>query len=213
MAQTNYGILGSFKGTIGPVTGYMRNGQNILRTSTSIVNYKPTSPRKAQLEKISVCTRFAKAFTGTGFFNKSFERDGSAGNGYNRAMSALMNQAVTGTYPSTHLSYADVLISKGKLPAAVFAAAAPMSDSNIYFHFTDNSGTGTASVDDVIILVAYFEELQQAVFTTNGGFRKDCDAVLETSKLKGYTAQTWIGFLSNDELNASNSVYTGMVQL
>ena len=213
MAKTNTGILGAFVGTIGPVTGYVRGGQNILRSSTSTVKYKYTPLRTEQLEKIKVCNRFTKAFTGTGFFNKSFPAYGSTGNGYNRAISALLNQALAGTYPGIHLSYPQVLISKGKLPPAIHAAAVPMENANIYFSFTDNSNTGTASVNDKLILVAYAEALQQAVFSLQAGLRKNCEAVLDASALKGYAVETWIGFLSSDETNASNSVYTGSVQL
>ncbi len=213
MAQTNDGILGVFTGTAGPVTGFIRNGRNIIRTSRSIVQYKYTALRKPQLKKISICNAFTKAFSGTGFFRNTFEADGSGGNGYNRAMSALMNKAVTGIYPALQLSYPDVLVSKGRLPGAAFPAAVAMSDGNIYFHFTNNSDTGTASENDRIILVAYFEELQQAVFSTNAGFRSDCEAMLNTALMKGYAAETWIGFVSNDALYASDSVYTGKVQL
>ena len=213
MATTSQGILGAFKGKVGPVTGYVRNGQNILRSGTSTVKYKPTALRTAQLEKIKLCNHFTKAFTGTGFFNKSFPAYGSTGNGYNRATRALLNQALSGAYPNTHILYPQVLISKGKLAPAEHAAAAPMLDGKIYFSFTDNSETGTASSTDKIILVAYAEALQQAVFSLTAGFRKDCEAVLTTAAFKGYAVETWIGFLSDDETNASDSVYTGRIQL
>lgn len=213
MAKNNAGILGAFVGTVGPVTGYVRNGQNILRSITSAVKYKYTPLRTEQLEKIKICNRFAKAFTGTGFFNKSFPAYGSNGSGYNRAISALLNQALDGSYSDIHLSYPQVLISKGKLPPAVHAAAVAMENTNIYFSFTDNSDTGTASANDKVILVAYAEVLKQAVFSLQAGLRKNCEAVLNAAALKGYGVETWIGFLSSDETNASNSVYTGNVQL
>jgi hypothetical protein len=209
MAKTNQGVLGAFTGTIGPVTGYVRQGQNILRTSTSNVSYKKTALRTAQLEKIKICNRFTRAFSGTGFLNKSFPAYGDTGNGYNRITSVLMNQALTGSYPSMHLSYPQILVSKGKLPAAEHAAAAPMTDGNLYFNFTDNSETGTASSTDKIILVAYAEALQQAVFSLNAGLRKNCEAVLQTAAFKGCAVETWIGFLSEDENNARDSGYTG----
>jgi hypothetical protein len=213
MAKNNAGILGAFVGTIGPVTGYVRNGQNILRSSRSTGKYKYTPLRTEQLEKIKVCNRFAKAFTGTGFFNKSFPPYGNTGTGYNRAISALLNQALAGSYPDIHLSYPQVLISKGKLPPAVHAAAVAMENANIYFSFTDNSDTGTASANDKIIVVAYAVALQWAVFSLQAGLRKNCEAVLHAAALKGYAVETWIGFLSSDETNASDSVYTGNVQL
>jgi hypothetical protein len=42
MATTNTGALGAFIGTIGPVTGYMRNENNVLRTSSSSVKNQRT---------------------------------------------------------------------------------------------------------------------------------------------------------------------------
>ncbi|MBV9963344.1 MAG: hypothetical protein JO072_13955 [Parafilimonas sp.] len=213
MARTSEGILGAFVGTIGPVTGYVRNGQNILRSSASNVKYKPTALRSAQLEKLKVCNRFTKTFSGTGFFNKSFPAYGNTGNGYNRATSVLMNQALIGDYPHIHLSYQHVMISKGKLPSALHAAAVPMKNKSIYFNFSDNSSTGTASASDVVILVAHSEALQQTIFSLNAGFRKNCEAILEASIFKNQLVETWMGFLSSDGTHASNSVYTGRIQL
>lgn len=212
MATAPQGVLGAVTGKIEPVTGYARNGQNLLRTSTS-VKYKPTALRIEQLERIKLCNRFTKAFTGTDFFNKTFPAYGNTGTGYNRATSALMNLAINGIYPDIHLSYLQVLISKGKLSAAEHAAAAPMNDGNIYFSFTDNSDTRTAAATDKIIVVAYVEALQQAVFSFSAGLRKNCEAILPVMHFKGYAAETWIGFLSNDEMQASNSVWTGRVVL
>ena len=37
---------------------------------------------------------------------------------------------------------------------------------------------------------------------------EDGEAVLDASVFKGYAVKTWIGFLSNDEMNASDSVWT-----
>ena len=213
MATSTQGILGAVTGKIGPVTGYVRNGQNILRTSKSNVKYKPTALRAEQLEKVKLCNRFTRAFSGTGFFNKSFPAYGGTGSGYNRATSALLNQAISGIYPGLHLYYPQVLISKGKLPPTEHAASTTMDDTNIYFSFTDNSDTGSASATDKIILVAYAEALQQAIFTLDAGLRKNCEAVLQAAAFKGYAVETWISFLSSDEANASDSIYTGRLQL
>src|SRR5947199_4828922 len=99
MANNNYGVLGNFTGTIGPVTGYIRNGKNILRTSTSSVKDKHTPLQLQQREKIKLCSSFTKAFNGTGFFNKTFPAYGHAGTGHNRVTSALISLGINGTYP------------------------------------------------------------------------------------------------------------------
>jgi len=213
MAKINQGILGPLIGNIGPVSGYMRNGENVIRSSTSNVNFRYTRQRIQQQEKLSVCMSFIKAFTRTGFLKKSFPRNGNGSTGYNRALSVLMNQAIAGIYPDIQLSYPKVLISQGKLPGAENAAAVADEDGNIHFSFTDNSDTGTASGSDKVIAVAYCEALQQVKFSLNAGLRKDGEAVLNANVFKGYAVETWIGFLGSDEENASDSVWTGRVEL
>ena len=70
-----------------------------------------------------------------------------------------------------------------------------------------------AKADDLVILVAYFPELRQAIFSIGSATRADANALLKTQVLKGFVAETWMGFLSNDEKNASNSGYCGRVNL
>jgi hypothetical protein len=213
MAKSNQGILGPVLGKIGPVSGHMRGKQNILRPSNSNVAFKYTDPRIAQQEKMRLCNMFTKPFTGTGFFSKTFPAYGASNTGSNRATSAILNQALVGTYPDLQMSYPKVLISKGLLPGAENVTAVADENGNIHFSFTDNSDTGTASGFDKVIAVAYCEALQKVVFNLNAGLRKDGKAVLDASVFKGYEVETWIGFLSNDEMNASDSVYTRSLKL
>ena len=209
MAKIPDGILGSFIGKAGPVSGHIWNGQNILRPSSRRGATKPTPRRVAQQQKIKLCNGFTKAFTGSGFFNKSFPSYGDTGTGYNRATSALMSQAIVGAYPDTWLSYPKILISQGPLPAAENAVATLQWDGDIFFTWTDNSTTGIAQPDDKVILVAYFPEEGNIIYSLNAGVRSDCQALLVNKDPQGYTAETWIGFISDDEKDASNSVYTG----
>ena len=169
--------------------------------------------QQSQREKIRICSAFTKAFTGSGFFNKTFPAHGHTGTGYNRAVSALMSRALTGVYPNLQLDYTNVLISKGRLPAAQSAKLVKKPNNTLQFSFTDNSTTGIAAPNDTVILVAYSPGLQQAVFTINSGIRRDKKAVLNVAALKGQLVETWIGFLSADEKDASDSVWVGRIQL
>ncbi len=47
----------------------------------------------------------------------------------------------------------------------------------------------------------------------NAAARGDSQAILITNTMQGYTAETWIGLLSNDEKDAANSVHAGGVNL
>lgn len=213
MAQLTNGILGPFIGTASNVTGYMMNGKNFVRTRRRKSAAPKTPKRLAQQQKIKVCNVFTKPFCGTGFFNKTFPAYESGGTGFSRATSAIMRLAIMGTYPDFVISYPLALISRGSMPPAENAAATRTPEGNLLFNWTDNSCTGTAKRNDKVVLVAYFPNVNQAVFSIGDAERADCGASLETHTMQGYTAETWIGFLSNDENDAANSVYAGKIAL
>jgi hypothetical protein len=98
MARIPNGILGEFIGTAGNVSGYMRFGDNFLRSRRRKSANVMTPKRLAQQQKIKVCNEFTKPFAGQSFFNKTFPAYGSKGSGYNRATSAILNQAIIGSY-------------------------------------------------------------------------------------------------------------------
>ncbi|HCN85239.1 MAG TPA: hypothetical protein DIT07_16715 [Sphingobacteriaceae bacterium] len=208
MAILSQGILGEVVGKTGPVVSYMRFGQNITRSKGSTRKNRIETPaRKMQREKIKVCNDFTQAFSGTGFFNKTFPAYGHTGSGYNRVTSSIMNLAIV-TNPVVAIAWPKVLVSKGPVAPVDYASALVNDENNIAFTWTDNSGDGTAKKNDRAILVAWFSESKQAVFAFSDAERKDGTALLETGSIKG-TAHTWLGFLSADETNAANSVYSG----
>jgi len=208
MAILSQGILGEVVGKTGPVVSYMRFGQNITRSKGSTRKNRIETPaRKMQREKIKVCNDFTQAFSGTGFFNKTFPAYGHTGSGYNRVTSSIMNLAIV-TNPVVAIAWPKVLVSKGPVAPVDYASALVNDENNIAFTWTDNSGDGTAKKNDRAILVAWFSESKQAVFAFSDAERKDGTALLETGSIKGI-AHTWLGFLSADETNAANSVYSG----
>jgi hypothetical protein len=212
MAILSQGILGPVTGRTGPVVSYIRFGQNITRSLSNTDKNKIETPaRKKQRDKIKVCNDFTKAFTGTGFFEKTFPEPGHTGSGYNRATSAIMNLAVISN-PEPTLVWSKVLVSKGQVASAEEAVSAVDGEGNLIFNWADNSGTGTAKGNDKAILVAWFPETKEAVFQFSETTRSDGYATLTLNSKKGI-AETWLGFLSADGKNAANSVYTGKVNV
>lgn len=208
MGILSNGIIGEVTGKTGPVVTYMRFGQNITRSKGSTRKNKIETPaRRIQREKIRVCNEFTHSFSGTGFFNKSFPAYGHTGSGYNRVTSSIMNLAIV-SKPVVAIAWPKVLISRGPVAPVDYAEASVNEEGNITFTWTNNAGDGTAKKDDRAILVAWFPEIKQAVFSFSDAERKDETAILETGTLKG-VAKTWLGFLSADDTNAANSVYTG----
>lgn len=210
MASISNGILGTVSGRIGPVTSYMRNGRNIIRTASNKGVVKNTTARLAQREKIAICNTFTGAFTGTGFFNITFPAYGHSGTGYNRATGSLMNLAITGNYPGQSLAWPKVLIARGPLPCAENVTVAMAGGSNCAFTWTDNSNEGTARASDKVILCAYSISAGKSIFSLNAGTRKTGDAVLDISKLENGPVVTWLTFI-NDKGDVADSVFAGIV--
>jgi hypothetical protein len=213
MARIPNGILGEFVGTAGPVSGYMRMGTNFVR-SRRRRNSRPMTPKRlAQQQKIKVCNEFTKSFSGSGFFNTTFPLPNGTATGYNKATSALLKRAITGTYPDTTIAWPMVLISEGGMPSPANAAASVDSNGNVVFAWSNNAGTGTAKDTDKAVLVAYCNSLKQAVYIISDSSRADGMGVLNTQFLQGNTIETWMGFVSADGKDAADSVYTGSVVL
>jgi hypothetical protein len=63
------------------------------------------------------------------------------------------------------------------------------------------------------VLVAYFTEIKQIIYSLNAGTRAGGQAILDTHLIQGLSAHTWIGFLSHDEKDAADSSYTGEIVL
>jgi hypothetical protein len=211
MARIINGINGGFTGKVGTVTGYIRNGGSFMRSRTRRKDTVKSEKRLLQQQKIKVCNEFTKPFSGSGFFNASFPANGATSTGYNRATSAIMNRAIV-KEPEVSLQYPLILISMGMLPGAVYASALANDDGDVVFSWVDNTGIGTAKENDRALLVAYFPESKEAVYTISDAIRKDGNAVLQMDLKKG-AAETWIGFVSADETLAADSVYTGKIIL
>lgn len=213
MARIPNGILGSFTGTAGNISGYMRNGINFVRSRRRKSSVPMTPKRLAQQQKIKVCNEFTKPFCGSGFFNKTFPAYGHSGTGFNRATSAIMNLAIIGIYPDTAIEYPQVLISKGPLPPAKNPSATVNGEGDILFSWEDNSGNGTAKPNDKVILVAYFPVEKAAIFKIGDATRQDCQAVLAIPHIQHQEAETWVGFLNYEEKDAADSVYCGKLKI
>ena len=214
MARIPNGILGDFVGTAGPVSGYMRMSTNFVRSKRRRSTLPMTEKRLAQQQKIKVCNEFTRAFSGSGFFDATFRGySEKTATGYNKATSALLKKAITGTYPDTALAWPLVLVSEGGMPSAMNAAAAADGAGTIVFTWTNIRGTGSAKDTDKAVLVAYFTSVKQAVFIISDSRRADEQATLNIPLLGDNVAETWLGFISDDGKDAADSVYAGSVAL
>ena len=145
-----------------------------------------------------------------GLLNVTFAHLAIGMSAFNKAFSYNVKNAITGVQPNLAIDYGMALISRGDLPGAESASISTVSPGLLHFTWTDNSGKGKAKQTDKVFVAIYQEEIanweyQLDIATRNLG---KCEMVMKN--FPGKSGQTFIGFISADGKDASDSVYTGL---
>jgi hypothetical protein len=212
MARLKKGIIDQLSGTIGPVVGATWRGIPYIRTKPTTSNRK----RKKKSSDAQAATRirfgmaakllrYMREILELGFRDEAFEKTGM-----NAAISYTMKHAITGEFPDFKIAFDHVLISRGKLPNVEQPTVTAQAPEAIRFKWTNNEGVGKAAGEDKVLLVAYDEENEAVVYKI-GATRLAGSDILDMPAFSGYTVHTWISFISADNRDIANSVYTGTV--
>jgi hypothetical protein len=128
------------------------------------------------------------------------------------AATAILAHVITDANSKARIRYSQVNVTWGDLQPADRATAYAV-EGGIQFTWHDNTGDGNAGSDDKSILIAYCKSWNRFRFNTVGAERHTCKDTLALPDLRGQTVHTWLGFMSADEKEVSNSVYTGWMRV
>ncbi len=206
MARYNKGILGTISGTVGTVTGSSWKGINYLRSLPASKHRSSTADQLDHQLKFSTVINFVHVLLAV--IELTFKKYAVKMSEYNAAFQYNYYNALTGKSPDYEIDYAKALVSRGDLPNAI-APAASVTGKEVFFTWTDNSGTGDAAATDNAVMVAYCPLMNECVFSTIGAQRSAGAGTLNTASLAGQTVETWLAFLSADGTMASDSFFTG----
>ena len=211
MGTISKGILGGFSGTVGTVIGGTWKGINYMRSQPARRTSNPSEKQLDQQAKFSVATKFVQPLNG--LFALSFRNYAVKMTGGNSALSYVLKNAITGTYPAYTISYENVLVSRGDLPNVLNPAVTVVTGTGVKFDWTNNSGTGKAKADDKTILVIYSPTDKMALYTIGSGLRSAETETFSASIFAGQQVETYIAFISEDGKDVATSIYTGQVSL
>ena len=209
MGTINKGILGGFSGKVGSVIGGNWKGIDYMRSNGGRRNNAPTEKQLIQQLKFATTMRFVQPMAG--LLALTFHGFAVQKTGINSAFAYTIKNAITGAFPDFSIDYSKALVSRGDLPNALGPAVTSGAGSLLTFSWTDNSGVGIAKPGDKAVLVAFCADLKQAIYTTSGGLRSELTGELNVLPFSGLKVQTWIGFMSENGLNAASSIFTGEV--
>jgi hypothetical protein len=131
--------------------------------------------------------------------------------GINKAISQILKGAITGTYPDYRIDYSAVFISRGLLPGAIQATASSDLPGTIRFDWTNRDLlAGIAKPTDKVVMVAYCPDCNRSVYR-KGASRSALTDTLSARGFKNKTVYTWLAFVSEDESDMSDSIFTGEI--
>jgi Family of unknown function (DUF6266) len=213
MAIIPQGITGPFIGRVGPVVGYVSRGKAIMRGRPDRnKSRKPSMLQRQQHAKFSMMNKFLGPIIP--FLNETKKTVDVDLTGYNKAFSYNVKNAIAGTYPDLMINYNMVLLSRGDLPNVRSSEVESLSPGQITCSWTDNGGTGLARPDDKAFLAVYCPETNNNWIYGLGQTERSAGSCLfNVAPFRGRTVQIYMGFLSSDGKEVSDSLYAGMLQV
>jgi hypothetical protein len=216
MGKLLQGANGPFSGKVGTVVGYMWKDVPVIRAKP-VRRKKPFSEKELnQQARFALMNEFLIPVKD--LLNISFAHLAYRMTGFNKGFSYNVKTAIRGFNPNLSIDYPTVLLSRGDLTKAESATVTAQSPTELQFNWTDNSGTGKALKTDQVFVALFSPEKKHWFNQVNvatrsaGSFTLDlAKALPDPSPFSGKPLEAYIGLISADRKDASDSVYIGPV--
>jgi hypothetical protein len=205
------GINGPVIGKVGPVVGYVWKKKSVIR-SLATKSKKPLSPLQLQQRaKFRLMNYFLNPLKD--LLNVTYGHLVENMTGFNKAFSYNVKNAITGNDPTLKIDYQRVLLGRGDLTNVSMPVVIIISERNLEFAWTDNSGTGSAKATDQVFVAVYCEEQNNWIYGLNLAARNAENCKIDITRMIGKEVQAYIGFIADDGKDVTDSLYTGVVKL
>lgn len=212
MGTYNNGILGAFKGKVGNVVGSTWNGVKYMRAVPVSVKDPKTEKQLAQRQRFGLMTSFMRKFRPV--VNIGFRKGAGNMSASNRAASYNIKNAVDGEYPDQEIRFDMLRFSRGDLTGSYNASAVSANTGELTITWADNTGDGSASPDDTLVVSLYSAERDSVFFRVEAAERQDGTvSIALPESYHGDTVETYIFFVSADEEQVSDSDYLGSIPI
>ncbi|HET7003580.1 MAG TPA: DUF6266 family protein [Puia sp.] len=213
MGKLINGINGPFSGKVGSVVGYVSRGKPLMRGLPDISkSRKPSLLQAQQRVKFSLMNKFLGPIIP--FLNITNKTDNPDLSGYNKAFSYNVKNAVSGSFPDLVIKYEMALLTRGDLPNIKQSEVRSQPPGNIMFSWTDNSGSGQARSNDKAFVSIYCPEIVNGwVYGLDLAERSEGRLIFDLANFTGRLVHTYIGFLSANGNEVSDSLYVGSVHV
>lgn len=198
-----------FSGTVDGITYYTLPDGRTCAKRKNPKRTKGPSPKQFIIEQdTKLFARFMQPFQDFAIVGFDQEAKKLCLNPNNAMVKCNRKNTLQGEYPNRSINYPKVLVTKGSLPGAY--AAAKMTNKGLVYTWDTSSDSSIAHHTDQVIMLAYFPDLNEIRYLAGGKQRSSGEALLVMDGIKkGYQAEVYISFVSDDRKNISDSVHLG----
>lgn len=209
MGSYTKGILGPFRGKVGTVVGYTWRGKDFMRSLPKARTTIATEKQLVQRAKFKTVIRFLTPIQEV--VGAYFGKDQKTKSPFNLATGYHLEEAlVAGPNNTWLIDYPKVLISRGNLRGIDTLGMAAGSTGLLKLTWEDNSGQGSATATDQLVVVVYAMEMDEFVLFNPIALRSEGEVTLTFPPyLSGSLAQVWATFITEDGKTAAISSYAG----
>jgi hypothetical protein len=210
MGKAKYGIYGPITGRVGNLVFYELNGDHVVRGKGEKSD-KLSEAQKSNCLDMAVLMRFfktTKPFLRVGFAN---EAKGTNRNFHNIATGYNKMNALIRKNGQPDVDYSKILLSRGTAlePQNVTLA---LTAAGLKFSWDFDHEAQWSARADQVMMMAYFPESNEAVYTTSGAKREAREDILEIHpSYLDKRMETYISFVTDDRENVSISFYLGRI--
>lgn len=207
MARSN-GTMGAANGKISRMVFYQLNGREVIR-GLGVKKKIKSENVIAQNKSIKMLMQFfnkIKPFIKAGFKNEAI---GTIYNYHNLATAYNRSHAVDFEDQHPVLRYDKVLLSRGNARLPKDPAVARVEEG-LLFTWTIEPGLPWSTNQDQAMLLVWFPEISEALFSTADAFRHTGSATLAIPpSFRPLQMEVYMAFVSEDRESVSNSIYLG----
>ncbi len=147
------------------------------------------------------------------FLNQLYKKPTRKYFGLNKVFKDNVQSAVTGEHPRFQVDYTKIIFSHGDLPLPPNLSVSSPYDGELVIRWTDDSGIGKARADDHLYAVVISHVTKDWITEVFQVPRKVCGCCMNVEMLRCEPVHVYLGFLSEDRCERSNSYYAGIVNI
>lgn len=203
--------IGIFSGTVGNVVYATWKGIPYVRSKPVSVANPRTEAQQSQRAKFALAVRFLKPCTD--FIRTGYKKYAIKKTAFNAALSYILGNAITGSYPDYRIDYPQALVSRGPLTPPNNARAGIVGGA-VQISWDDNSTSGSANPTDDALAIVINPDKGEAVYKIAEASRIGGIETLNIpTDWAGDRVEAYLGFISDNGKDVSDSVYAGSVMI